>query len=254
MRLAAIWRYPVKSLRGERVARAHLSPTGIVGDRHYGLLDVASGTILSAKREGRLLEAQALLAGSELTIRLPTGETALGLGPNVDRALSAWLGYPVQLVEAAAGGRATYQNVSDFTDDSSPLTSWEGPEGSFADSSPVHVLTTSTLRAATGHRPDLAWEVARFRPNLLVETTDQGTVEQGWIGRPLHIGEARLTVRKGCSRCVMTTRPQPGGLTRQLDILRHINANYDGWLGVLAGVERPGPVAEGEPVTVDPVG
>ena len=261
MRVAALWRYPVKSLRGERMTRVDVTATGIVGDRRYGLLDLSSGTILSAKREGRLLEAQALLAGPELTIRLPTGETALGLGPNVDRALTAWLGFPVRLVEATPEGRATYQSLSDYYDDFSTLTSWEGPPGSFVDSSPVHVLTTATLRAAADQRPDLQWEVARFRPNLLIDAGrgdgggdsaagPEGTVEQSWIGRRLDVGDVRLEVRKGCTRCVMTTRAQPGGLTRQLDVLRHIDAEHDRRLGVLAGVERGGAVAEGDPVTL----
>lgn len=250
MKIAGLWRYPVKSMRGEKLVEAELTPTGLDRDRHYGLLDPQRGTILSAKREARLLEAQALLAGSELTIRLPNGETVLGVGPAVDRALSDWLGRPVRLVEATGGGRATFENISDFEDDQSAPTSWEGPPGSFVDACPVHLLTTASLAAAEAERPDLQWAPVRFRPNVLVEVEGADTAELGWVGRQVRVGEAVLDVWLGCPRCVVPTRAQPGGVARQLDVMRHLAAAHDGAFGVLSGVARPGRLAVGDRVEV----
>ncbi|HEV2369635.1 MAG TPA: MOSC N-terminal beta barrel domain-containing protein [Acidimicrobiales bacterium] len=250
VKVGAVWRYPVKSMRGEQLREAAVGPRGLAGDRHYGVLDVASGTILSAKREGRLLQAQSVLAGSELTVRLPTGETLLGLGANVDRALSDWLGRPVHLVEAAEHGRATYENIYDFEDDASEPTSWEGPPGSFVDSSPVHLLTTSSLGVGASGRPDLQWDVRRFRPNIVVDSAEDEMVELAWSGRRVRIGEVLLDIWKGCARCVMTTRSQPGGIERQLDVLRHINAEHAALLGVLAGVSEGGRLAVGQGVSL----
>jgi uncharacterized protein YcbX len=250
MKVAALWRYPVKSMQGESRDTVSISERGIEGDRHFGVLDVGSGTILSAKKEGRLLEARALLAGVELTIRLPTGETAMGTGPSVDAALSAWLNRPVHLIEARPDGRGTYQMPADFEDDASEPVEWQGPRGSFADTSPVHLLTTASLRAMAAERPDLQWAVARFRPNILIESDGDDCLEQGWLGRRLTVGEVELDVGRPCSRCVMTTRVQPGGIERQLDILRHVNAAHGANLGVLARVTRGGTVAAGQPVVV----
>ncbi len=250
MKVAGLWRYPVKSMQGERLERVSIGHRGIEGDRAYGVLDVGSGTIMSAKKHGPLLEGQALRAGVELAIRLPTGETAMGTGPEVDKALTSWLRRPVHLVRASDRGRGTYEMPLDFEDDDSEVVRWEGPNGSFADSSPVHLVTTPTLRHMSGERADLQWEVARFRPNMLLEVEGEGRVEDDWVGRKVQVGGAELQVRKPCSRCVMTTRAQPGGVERQLDVLRHLNASHRSNLGVLASVVREGVVRVGQAVTV----
>jgi uncharacterized protein YcbX len=54
-------------------------------------------------------------------------------------------------------------------------------------------------------------------------------------------------------RCVVTTREQPGGIIRQLDVLRHINRAYEGSFGVRAMVASHGRVSVGETVEVMPV-
>lgn len=250
MKVSALWRYPVKSMQGERRDAIRITEKGVDGDRRFGILDPESGTILSAKKEGRLLGARALLAGIELTIRLPNGEMAMGTGLAVDEALSAWLGRGVHLIEARADGRATYEMPLDFEDDASEPVQWQGPKGSFADSSPVHVLTTASLAAMAAERPDLQWVPERFRPNILVDIATEGCVEQEWIGRRIEVGEAELLVHRPCSRCVMTTRDQPNTIPRQLDVLRHVNTVHGTNLGVLARVVRPGTVSTGAPVSV----
>jgi uncharacterized protein YcbX len=249
MRVSGLWRYPVKSMIGERRAGLDLDERGADGDRRFGVLDLGSGTIVSAKRDARLLEARAMLAGVTLTIRLPTGETLLGTGPTVDRALSSWLGRPVRLVEVRPTGRATFEMPSDYEDDGSPPVLLTGPAGSFADVGPLHLLTTASVRAVTAERPDLQWDLARFRPNILLDADGGSPIEQGWMGRHLVIGEVELEVQAPCDRCVMTTRPQPGGIDRQLEILRHIDARHGSNLGVLASVVRSGRVDVGQAVS-----
>ncbi len=250
MRVAELWRDPVKSMQGERRDTLRLSGRGAEGDRRCGVFDRARGTVVTAKKDGRLLHAQAMLAGVELTVRLPTGETALGVGPGVDAALSAWLGRPVSLIEARPGGRATYEAPIDAEDDSAELGRWEGPEGSFVDSQPVHVVTTASLRAMASERPDLQWEVRRFRPNLVIDAEGDACVEDGWVGRRVTIGGVELDVHKTCTRCVMTTRAQPGGIEGQIDVFRHLNSTRGAALGVHARVVRGGEIEVGEPVTV----
>ncbi len=250
MRIKGLWRYPVKSMQGEALNHLDVGDFGVAGDRHYGVLDLASGTIVSAKRDGRLLQARSLLAGPEVVIKLPNGETVFGTGPGTDKALSDWLEKPVRLLEAQPGGRATFESQADYEDDASVSETWQGPPGSFVDSSGMHLVTTSTLRALGGERPDLAWVIARFRPNVLLETEEEGCVELGWGERTLRLGSAELAVRKPCSRCVMTTRPQPGGIERQLDILRHVTSHYETNLGILLRSVKPGRVEIGDEVTL----
>jgi hypothetical protein len=135
---------------------------------------------------------------------------------------------------------------SDFEDDDSAPVALEGPHGSFVDSAPVHILTTASIRAMTKERPDLQWEMARFRPNVVIDVAGEAPIEQEWIGRHLTVGEVELGIYKACGRCVMTTRPQPGGIERQLDVLRHINTVHQTHLGVLASVIRDGRITVGD--------
>ncbi len=235
-------------MQGERRENVRLNERGVEGDRRYGVLDLMAGTIVSAKKDGRLLAARAMLAGVELTIRLPTGETALGLGSGVDAAITGWLGRPVELVEARPEGRGTYEMPADFEDDESEPLRWDGPPGSFVDSSPLLLLTTASLRALSMERPALTWDVARFRPNLLIESAGNECVEQTWVGRRISAGDVEIEITRPCDRCVVTTRPQPGGITRQLDILRHINSTHERNVGVLARVVRGGRIDVGQPL------
>ena len=252
MHVVGLWRYPVKSMQGEALETAVLAFPGLSGDRRYGVRDDASGRILSAKREGRLLTAHAATdARIGVRIRLPTGPTIDGPGPATDAALSAWLGRPVSLVEAEPSVVPTFESQSDMADDDSASVTWQGHPEAFVDSSPVHLLTTASLRAAAAQRPELDWSVARFRPNLLVDVADDGRVEDAWVGRRVSIDGVHLEVIKGCERCVMVTRPQPGGLDRQFGVLTHLAEVAHSTIGVLARVLRTGTVTVGSAVALD---
>jgi uncharacterized protein YcbX len=90
-----------------------------------------------------------------------------------------------------------------------------------------------------------------FRPNVLIDAEGDDFLEQGWIGQRVSIGEVVLDIRRPCSRCVMTTRAQPGGIERQLDILRHLNAAHASNLGVLGRVVQAGRLEVGQPVRLE---
>jgi uncharacterized protein YcbX len=240
-----LFRYPVKSLQGEPRTALDAKHDGIGGDRRFGVLDESSGTVISAKREGRLLFASARLDEGVPTVLVPgAGEFEPGVALN--DALSEWLGRSVHLVSADRHGPGTFECPIDFESDDSEPVRWEGPDYSFVDSSQVHVLTTSSVHMLEGERPDLDWSLQRFRPNIVIEAPDRGPLEMGWIGRQVRIGSAVLEVDKPCSRCVMTTRPQPGGRERQLDILRHVSTNHESSVGVLAHVVVPGTIRTGD--------
>lgn len=248
VRVVALWRYPVKSMQGEPRGRLSLVSGGVVGDRAHGVLDLSSGTVVSAKRDGRLLEAAARYCDGELRVRLPDGKE-LGAGKALDEALSAWLGRRVRLVTAASFGTATYECPEDFEDDSSTVERWEGTGNSFVDESDLHVLTTGDLALLSAERPDLQWDARRFRPNIVVEAA-AGVLQRSPTGPLVELGDAEVEVRKPCTRCVMTTRPQPGGLERQLDILRHVIHVHNNEVGVRASVVRAGAIQVGDPVSL----
>ena len=236
MRITDLWRYPVKSTQGERLESAELDERGIVGDRRWALLDLDTGKVLTARREPRLLFAQSrLLADAGPVLTLGDGRVL-----DDDDALSAWMGHPVSLVRAEPDRHGTYEIAVDFEDEEgSDWVAWDGPDGSFHDGAGVQISVLS--RAQIG-----GWDPRRFRANVLV---DQGD-EQDLLGSTIELGHARAEVGKPIDRCVMTTRPQPGGLERDLDVLRTINRERAGILAVGARVTRPGRVDVGDEVIV----
>ena len=123
----------------------------------------------------------------------------------------------------------------------------------------VHVVTTSTTRRLAELAPDSRFDPHRFRPNIVVETEDEGFVETGWQGRTLSIGDVRLAVSFTVPRCVMTTLEQ-GDLPADTDVLRTItkhNAVDLGsgtkypCVGVYADVVADGDLQSGQPVTLE---
>ncbi|MDQ3870242.1 MAG: MOSC domain-containing protein, partial [Chloroflexota bacterium] len=135
-----IWRYPVKSMRGEALPDAELGGEGLQGDRGWAVVDAATGRVLSAKTEGRLLEASSRLDGSEVEILLPGGRVVRPDDVDVHRALGAWLGRDVRLESAPRSATATFAMPVDAEDEDSPLTEVSCRPGSFFDSATLHLL------------------------------------------------------------------------------------------------------------------
>ncbi len=242
--------YPVKSMQGDDLDGSAFGERGIPGDRHWGVADASTGVVLSAKREPRLLEATATVVDGDALIALPDGSSIRSDDPKVDATLSSWLDRDVRLVAAGSDGRGTFEIGGDFEDDSHPVIhQWQGPVGTFHDSRPVHLLSTASLAAIESEHPGGAFDVVRFRPNLVVDVEGEGFVEERWIGATVSIGAAKLEIIKPTSRCVMTTRPQVG-LPRDLDVLRTINRVNDGNLGVQARVVEEGRIEVGDAIEV----
>lgn len=244
MKLVGLWRYPVKSLQGERLKSASFEDGGMVGDREWGIRDERTGRILTARRRPELLAAAASYDDDLPAITLPDGRTAVGPGPETDNLLSAWLESPVSLVSASgsAGGRAEY--FADATDDNSAAIEWTMPIGRYVDASPVLVLTTASLRAAAQFHPDGVWDPRRFRPNVLIDVDGEGWLEDQWIGQPLHIGDATLMPSQPCIRCTMVTRAQPG-LGADVEVFRTLARHHRGQFGVWSDVLEAGSLSVG---------
>lgn len=248
MYVRALWRYPVKSMQGEPCLELVLAAGGAAGDRQYGVLDVGSGTIVSAKRDGRLLQASARLLDGTLLVMVP-GHDEIPPGPKLNERLSEWLRRPVRLVAVANHGRGTFECPEDFEDDGSQVVQWSGLDSSFVDESELLLIGSGDLAELAAERPELQWDVRRFRPNVLVEA-DAGAFGGVVASRPVLVGQVVLELQYGCTRCVMTTREQPGGIERQLDVFRHLLRSHDNLLGVRARTTGAGMVRTGDIVTL----
>ncbi len=248
--VSALWRFPVKSMGGERLEQGEFTERGLVGDRAYALLDAETGKVVSAKSVRLfpdLLGCRAAFVepprvDSELPavrIALPDGASVTSDSGDVDRVLSAFFRRAVTLARAApddftidqyhpdvenvdpAGHRDTVveQKLGSAFFAAAGLAS-PVPAGAFFDLFPVSVLTTSTLGRLRELRPDSNFDERRFRMNVIVDAKEAGFVENDWIGHELAIGDAlRLTVALPDPRCVMTTLAQEE-LPRDTEILR----------------------------------
>lgn len=250
MKVLGLWRHPVKSMQGESLDVAEFNEGGVVGDRVWGVRDLTTNLILTARREPRLLWAAArLTTAGQPQITLPDGTVLVGLGPDTDAALTDWLGTRVSLVAAADEPPREAEVFTDATDDSSPTATWTMPPGRFVDLFPLLVLTTASLRAAASAYPDGHWDVRRFRPNVFVDADGDDWVEDGWVGSRVRIGDVEIEPASAAFRCSMVTRPQPG-LERDVDIFRTINKVHNACIGVWAMVKTPGTVPAGTSVSI----
>ena len=250
LRIAELWRYPVKSLLGERLRSLSLVADGVDGDRLWGILDRGDGRILTARREPRLLFAASRMGiGDVPSITLPDGRMLTGPGLATDDALSTWLGKPVTLVSATDRDALRAEYFADATDDSSQAIEWTMPKGRFVDAYPLLVMSTAGLRGGAAAYAAGAWDVRRFRPNILIEMEGEGWLEDAWIGRTLRFGATQLSPDRRCIRCTMVNRPQPG-LDRDVNIYKTLSRTHGGEAGMWTLVTVPGSISEGDAVEI----
>jgi len=232
--VAGIWRYPVKSLQGERLDRAELGPEGVAGDRGWALFDEVTGLGLTARRVPELLFAAARVAADGgVDVLLPDGTVTRD-----DAVLSDWAGRPVVLRRADQVAAARRYESPDAVAEDGRDREWRsftGAHGAFHDGADFRVtlLSAGTLGG---------WDPRRFRANLVLT----GAGEDALVGRRVRVGSAELDVIDRVARCVMVTRPQAGGIGRDTGVLRTVHRERDGALAVGARVPRPGRVAVGD--------
>jgi uncharacterized protein len=208
VRLAEIWRYPVKSMAGERLAAAELRRDGIEGDRLVQAWDPRE-RIVTARTRPALLGMRATLGedGQSLVDGLPWTD------PEVTRRVE----------------QATATGVR--------LRRFEEEER--FDVLPLLIVTDGSL-AAFGR------DSRRLRPNLVIAGVE-GLAERTWEGRAMRIGRAVVGLADLRGRCVMTTF-DPDTQAQDVGVLRDIAQRFDGRLGLNALVLEPARIAEGDPI------
>ena len=268
--VAALRRYPVKSMLGEDVGAGEVTFSGLVGDRRLALVSRSTGKIASAKlpRLWRdLLTLSAADADGAVRITLPEGRTVWSSDADVDAVLSGLLGEPVTLAAAPPPGAALDRAIPDAVlrdgvDAQVPAELMEigggGPPGTFVDFAPLHLLTTSTLGRIAELSSHGQADLERYRPNVVVRTTAPGFTENDWLERNIRIGDGLvIRVIARTPRCAVPTLAH-GALPRDPEALRVLarhnrvepldSLDPEPCAGVYAEVLRPGRIRTGDAV------
>lgn len=231
----AIYRYPVKSMRGEPLAQAEVGWRGLAGDRAYAFVQSGSTSgfpWLTARQYPQLVryapsfEHPDAAEKSAVRVRTPDGEDMAVESADLRCRIARDYPRPIHLLHL-----------------------WWNRTFDYA---PVSLITTSTL-AAAGDLAGQPLEALRFRPNLVVETIESRSEfpEEAWAGHTLALGDSdrapRIRVDLRDPRCkVVNISPEAG--RPDAEVLDALVRSRKMTAGMYCSVERPGITAVGAPV------
>jgi uncharacterized protein YcbX len=276
--VAALYRYPVKSMQGEQVQAIEVSQRGVSGDRAVALLDCETGQIASAHHPGKwavLLHCSARWEHDAILVTLPDGDR-MPVGAELEARISALCERSVRFIREAPQD-AQYEFMLPDVPDAAPAAftrytlnlagvasgtigrlpvALQAPPRSLLDVAPVHLIATSSLRAltASGGDPD----TRRFRPNIVIDNGENPAYAEGnWTGQKLQIAEATLDVTMPTPRCLVPTLRQ-AGVDRHRDTLvalardNRLEYGPGKWacLGAYASVSGGGRISVGDPAEI----
>ena len=249
MKIAEIWRYPVKSMLGEQIDHANVGPSGIQGDRGWAVVDTDSGVSLSAKRYPDLLRCRAWTSDREVMVRLPDSRELPVGSDEVARGLSDLLGRLVTTRSAEATETIQHEFPTAVTEGEGEPFLYEPKTEAFFDCATLQLLTTGTLKELQRLLPASIVHRARFRPNFLVETDEIGFIDNDWVNRDVTLGSLSCQVYDHTRRCIMVALAQ-GDLPRDTGVIRTILKSNDGRAGVAMKTLDSGIVRDGATVEV----
>ncbi len=269
--IESIFRYPIKSLGGEKLLDSSIDKNGIEGDRIFALKDCLSGFIVSCKHPtkwGKIIELSATLnQDNSVTVR-NIDMDIMTKKEEIESKIRALTSREVELIAIEDNLGRQYReadrrsiNEIGINVKREPL-SIVGNNNYFFDFAPLHLLTTSSLNHINTFYKQGDFNVQRFRPNLLIKTIDSNKFEEnGWIGKTIKIGnDLEIKIVEHTPRCVVTTLKQ-GKLDKDRKILKTIAQNSSakrhmfspgktlkGILGVYGTVLKKGRVKTGDKV------
>ena len=220
----AIFRYPVKSMRGELLDAATIGWNGLDGDRRFAFRR------LDERGEFPWLTASKLPELLDFTPRLPThvctpeGEELALMGDALADEVGRRYGAPVQMMQLKNG---------------------------IFDEASISVITSETAREITrlaGTRED----VRRFRPNIVVRSTRSVPFEEDeWVGGTVAFGDdgPAVAVTMRDVRCVMVNFDPEGGPPEPAVLKAVVRANQN-HAGIYGTVTRTGRLAVGQRIVL----
>ena len=226
----AIFRYPVKSMSGERLEAANLGWYGLEGDRRLAFrrLDNRSGMpwLTASKLPDLLLFAPQDGAPGEVPsqIRTPDGEDMPVFGEDLAAEIGRRYGAPVQMMQLNHG---------------------------IFDEASISVIASDTVREI-GRLAGLSLDVRRFRPNILVRLQRPVPFQEDeWVGGVLSFGEGddapSVAVTMRDLRCSMVNL-DPESAEPATEVMKTIVGANQNHAGIYGTVTRIGRLAVGQTI------
>ena len=230
--VARLFRYPVKSMRGEALPATPVTLQGLPGDRRFAFVQAESQSPFpcSAREAERPAKVPSLLPGRvhgpgrepAPRVATPEGSEYDVRDPALRVELEHRFGRPLYLLQDHRGNYDVGQ---------------------------ISLFSLATA-AAIGEQAGLTVDPRRFRANLYVEPAETAAPEQDWVGRLLAIGpELRVAVTEPDRRCMMITL-DPDTAAAQPSLLRTVVNSFGNCAGVYGSVVRPGRVQVGDALEI----
>jgi uncharacterized protein YcbX len=251
----SLWRYPVKSMRGEELDEAFASFSGIYGDRLFAFESSASPKgfpYLTAREQQRLLQYRPHFRYPDKAARPSNLTEAESMGAN-----PVWADSSELMVDVATpDGRTLAIDDPALTDmlradiDQKHQLKLMRSERAMTDCRPVSIFSLQSARQL-GEETGMPMDKRRFRANVYVDLTPaKGFVENEFVGRSVQIGpKVVITILERDPRCVMITLdPDTGEKTPE--ILKKVAQAHEGMAGVYCAVMVEGMVHKGDQLEV----
>ncbi len=246
MKLASIWRYPVKSLSGEALEKTVLNPgLGLPHDRRWALANAHGEAFDNAewhpKSQFLVLVREFALAKLKCRFDEASGTFTINgpNGMNIKENLNAPEGR-----DAIARAIAQYLGIA--KKDTPRLV--QAKSLGYVDAEPVSILNMASHRDLEKIL-DLSLEPERFRMNFWIEGA-KPWMETQWLGKRIQIGKTILQITRNTNRC-KATHVNPNTGDADVKVLHALKKHFGHThMGVYATIEHGGPVQTGDPVRI----
>jgi uncharacterized protein len=254
-RIESLWRYPVKSMRGEELDEAFVGFAGVHGDRLFAFKSTGCPTgfpYLTGREQKEMLLYRPRFRHPDKSAQPPDLEETQALSPNLNPlpADAADLAVEVETPSGevlAIDDPALSRRLAERLGEGHSLTLVRS-ERALTDCRPVSLFSIQTARQL-GDEIGTAIDKRRFRANVYLDLESApGFAEDGFVGRTLRLGpKVTIAVLERDSRCKMITidpdTAEPSGA-----VLRQVSRVHDGMAGVYGAVLAEGMVHRGDEV------
>jgi uncharacterized protein YcbX len=228
----AIYRYPVKSMRGEQLPEVELTLRGIPFDRQYAFVQANSRSIfpwLTGREYSGLLRYQARVETADsgrpdVVVIDPDGCSIAVYDDALRQSLEERTGRPLFLLRDHRGSQDVAQ---------------------------VSLIGDASI-AQIGAECNAPVEPSRFRANLYLEAASAAPfAEDAWVGSILRIGDtARVAITERDKRCAMITlHPETGEASTE--VLTAVARNHETMAGIYGSVLTPGTIRPGDSIHIE---